>query len=302
MDVGGRETAVERQAGDPPSLKRGELFVETPGRIVQGAAGGELHQERQLPKGLVLAIRPVQQKIQMPRRAGPRLGHVHMGIGPVGDHGIGPRHHFRRHVGVQIEACDQGRFRSDHAAHPAQDLPFAVLQMLGHHGAVQVEIDAVQVAHLAQILDELRHDAFEGVFGDVRRRLGRGPGQGPRVVAQAPRFIDEAGDRDVDPGHGVEQGLAARETGPAAGAREILVGRLAGREGIGLVLKAPDGDLAFGLRHGSTPTSRKNENRPPRYPRPSDIRDPQISAKTWVSALPPGWVTAPFSAGPTVWA
>ena len=33
-----------------------------------------------------------------------------------------------------------------------------------------------------------------------------------------------------------------------------------------------------------------------------DNAAPQISAYTCVSALPPGWVTAPVQASPTVWA
>ena len=51
--------------------------------------------------------------------------------------------HRARDVGVQVEARDDRHARPDHLAHAREQLAFAVVEMLGDHRAVQVEVHAV---------------------------------------------------------------------------------------------------------------------------------------------------------------
>ena len=59
-------------------------------------------------------------------------------------------HHRARDVRVQVEARHDRHARADDAAHAREDLAFAVVEMLGDHRAVQVEVDAVDGARLRE--------------------------------------------------------------------------------------------------------------------------------------------------------
>ena len=72
------------------------------------------------------------------------VGHVDMRIGAIGDQRVGMLHHLRRHIGVQIEADHQRQVLADHLAHARQNFAFAVVEMLGDHRAVQIEIDGIE--------------------------------------------------------------------------------------------------------------------------------------------------------------
>ena len=71
---------------------------------------------------------------------------------------------------MQVQAGDDGHGRADGLAHARQQLAFAVVQVLGDHGAVQVQVDGV-VAAFARRFDDLAGDALIGVGGDVGGRL-----------------------------------------------------------------------------------------------------------------------------------
>ena len=70
-------------------------------------------------------------------------------------------HHFGRHVGVQIEADHQRQILADHLAHAPQDFTFAIVEMLGDHGAVQVEIDGIERSGGGDAVDHHLDDAFD---------------------------------------------------------------------------------------------------------------------------------------------
>ncbi len=55
-------------------------------------------------------------------------------------------HHRLRHVRVQVETRDDGDALAHQAAHARQELALAVVEMLGHHRPVQVEVDPVDGA------------------------------------------------------------------------------------------------------------------------------------------------------------
>ena len=68
-----------------------------------------------------------------------------------------------------------GNAVADQRPDAPQQFPFPVLEMLGHRRAMQVEIDAVEMAGGRDILQQHRRDALEGVLGDMRRRGRRAP-------------------------------------------------------------------------------------------------------------------------------
>ena len=114
--------------------------------------------------------------------------------------------------------------------------------MLGHHGAVQVEVDRVDRADLVEPAQQQGGDMLEGLLGHMRGRRGVGPGQRLAAMARLLRRLDEAGEGEVDAAHRVEQAGAGGHRREAAAVLEMLDARLGGREGIGLVLEAADCD------------------------------------------------------------
>src|SRR5262252_1396180 len=61
-------------------------------------------------------------------------------------------------------------------------------------------------------------------------------------MAEALQRLHRPGDRDVEAGDGVDHLRSPHEGRPGIGAGEILPRRFLRREGVGLVLKAADGD------------------------------------------------------------
>ena len=170
------------------------------------------------------------------------VGHVDMGIGAVGDQRVGMLDHFRRHIGVQVEADDQRQFLADHLAHAAQNFAFAVVEMLGHHRAVQVEIDRIERAGIGDAVDHHLDDALERIPGDMGRGTGAAGDRRHQLPAIGFGGFDKAGEADIDLAHHLEDVGAVRHRRPAAAMDEIGIGRLRRREGIGLVQEAADGD------------------------------------------------------------
>ena len=80
--------------------------------------------------------------------------------------------HFGRHIGMQIEADDQRQILADHLAHARQNFAFAVVEMFGHHRAVQVEIDRIERAGGCDAVDHHLDDALERILGDMGRGAG----------------------------------------------------------------------------------------------------------------------------------
>ena len=107
-------------------------------------------------------------------------------------------HHLRRDVGVQVEARDQRNVVANDAAHARQDLAFAVVEMLGDHGAMQVEIDGIERAGGGDAVDHDRHDALKGVPGDMRRRACAAGNRRNEFPAVGFGTVHEAGKPDID--------------------------------------------------------------------------------------------------------
>ena len=67
-----------------------------------------------------------------------------MRVGSVGKQPIGMLEHLGGSVAMQIETCHQWYLRPNGGAHPLEQLAFAIFEMFGDHGAVQIEIDSVE--------------------------------------------------------------------------------------------------------------------------------------------------------------
>jgi hypothetical protein len=67
-----------------------------------------------------------------------------MRIGPIADKHVGIGHRLLGYVSVQIEAYGNGNIVTDRPANTGKQLPFTVIDMLSHHGPMQIEKDAVE--------------------------------------------------------------------------------------------------------------------------------------------------------------
>ena len=160
-EVGGRKPRRKRQCRHRVVLQRRELLVDALGRLVVGALPADRNQERQLPERLGEFLPGAEQQRQMFGAGAAGVGHVDMRIGAVGDQCVRMLHHFRRHVGVQVEADHQRQVLADHLTHTPQDFAFAIVEMLGDHGAVQVEIDGIERSGRGDAVDDHLDDALD---------------------------------------------------------------------------------------------------------------------------------------------
>ena len=114
---------------------------------------------------------------------------------------------------MQIEADDERQPAADHLAHPAQDLAFAIVEMLAHHGAMQVEIDRIKRPGAFDTVDNHLDNTLIGVFC----YMGAGAGGSENRRHQFPGvhlgFTDEAGKADVDVANRFEDISALRIAG-----------------------------------------------------------------------------------------
>ena len=183
-----------------------------------------------------------------------------------------------------------------------QELAFAVLGVLRHHGAVQVEIDRVERPELREVLVEQRPHLLVGILGDVGGRRGRRPGERHDLVAELGQALHGAGDRDVEAFDARDHLRAAQQRRPGIGAHELLPGRLLRREGIGLVLESTHSDsrhrtfLPFPTFSGAwtiSPTCAKSWQswrcwrlRPAERPRGGRSRGPTVAGRRRSAAMP----------------
>ena len=84
---------------------------------------------------------------------------------------------------MQVEAGHDGHLRPHHRAYAPQQFRFAVVEMVGDHGAVQVQVDGVDGPRIGEAADDRAANAFERVLGDMGRRARRTPGESDELVA-----------------------------------------------------------------------------------------------------------------------
>jgi len=195
-----------------------------------------------LPKRLGEALSAAQHQLKMTGGAAAGVGHIDVGIGAVGDQRVGMLDHVRRDIGMQVEADHQRQLLADHLTHALEDFAFAVVEMLGHHGAVQIEINGIERSGGPDAVDHHRDDALERILG----HMGRGTGSTEDGRHQLPAVVfcllDKARQPDIDVAYGAQHIRSLHHRRPAAAMHEIGIERLRRREGVGLVQEAANGD------------------------------------------------------------
>ena len=156
--------------------------------------------------------------------------------------------HFRRDIGVIVEADHDRRLVADHRPDAPQQLALAVLELLGHHRAMQVEIDAFDRQRLRQARDQLAGDHFISARSNGAPRCRARPQQridfmiavvaGHETRRRSPLLLELRQHR-----------LIAQQIGPVRRRGEILVIRRIGHEAIGFMHEPGDGDA----RHDYSP-------------------------------------------------
>ena len=239
-DVGRGKAEGEGGAGDAAAgFRVGHLAVDALGRLDQRALPGQRYQEIGAPHRLLQRPAP-DQAIEQRRRPFPGFREVDMGIGAADHQGRGMPHHPLGDVGMQIEADHDRQIRAEQATQALQELALAVLQMLGHHRAMEVEIKGIDASAAAQQVDHLAGDPLIGVAFHVRGRRCRTPEQRHQFMAGGGCPVDEAGDRQIDATKSGENLGTSRQPRPAVGLLEITVGRPHRGESIGFVLESAD--------------------------------------------------------------
>ena len=168
---------------------------------------------------------------------------VDLRVGLVADEHVAELDHGRRDVGVDVELGDDRR-PAHHLAHGGEDMPLAVVDALGHHGAVEVEEDAVHRPGRLQASEHVAEDLVEDVAGDGRAGHGRGVDGGDQLAAVLPAPGQEAADGGVGAVEALEH-LRPPQVAEALLA-EAVPGGLDGGEGARLVNEGAGGDAHAG--------------------------------------------------------
>ena len=213
-------------------------------RLHQRALAGERHQKIHLPKRLGPARLAAHQAQQQPHRLGAGIAHIHMRIGAKRHQRIAQRHHLRRHIGMRVEARGDGRIGADHGAHPAQQFALGIREIITDHGAMQVEIDAIQRASLQRMREFGQHNA-----GDPLKRL---PRHRPGRIGEAPHQGHDPSTRRLGHRNGAARGHRERaqrvghrrgvlQVGKAARLEKLPPAGGPGGEGMAFMQKAANG-------------------------------------------------------------
>ena len=75
---------------------------------------------------------------------------------------------------MQIKTGDQRHALTHELANALQQFAFAVIDMLGDHRTVQIEVNGIDRHCRPDAVHDHRGDSFVGVFGDMCGRTGRG--------------------------------------------------------------------------------------------------------------------------------
>ena len=110
------------------ALNLRQALVQAARGLDVGGLPAQRNQIRQLAQGATGARRAVQPRREQRGRALPGLGHVDVRIGAIADQRVGVAQHLAGHVGMQVQAGDDGHVGSDPFTHAPQQLAFAVVR------------------------------------------------------------------------------------------------------------------------------------------------------------------------------
>ncbi|MNN02059.1 hypothetical protein D3C81_1146980 [compost metagenome] len=234
-EVGSGKARCERQRQHALLLQRFKQPVDALSRLHHRGHAVDRYQERHASRHQVRTRLPpaqLQQHLGGPFAGG---GHVHVRIGAIRHPPIRQREHPFGDVGMQIQRDHDLHVRTGRGTDARQQLALAVVEVLGHHGAMQVEIDRV-VRGRHHRLHDLAGDALVGIGRDMRRSARSRPDHRRDGVTVPANVVDEAADRHVHVQQVVDR-LAAHHRGKVLATDEALVGGHGGGERIGFVLK-----------------------------------------------------------------
>ena len=233
-----RKARRERQDHVMLAFEAREQFVETLAGLDECALRWQAGKEVERLHCLRPRRAGDDRFFQEPGRACAGGGHVDVRVRAIGDQPVGVLDHRARHVGVQVEARHHRNFRPDDAAHARQQFAFAIVEVLGDHRAVQVEVDAVDAASLLQPAQHFADDPLVRVARDVRGRRCRAPCEADGSVSRGVQRVQRTGRGDVGARQTRCDGVAERELRPTPAILERGIIRLRRRKGVGLVLES----------------------------------------------------------------
>jgi hypothetical protein len=138
----------------------------------------------ELPVGLVERTAILQQPIEKPGGTSAGFGHVDVRVGAVADHGARVTYHLGCHVGVVVEAGDERNSLPDYHTDAAHQFALSILEVLGHHRPVQIEINRIHRPLRLQILDDPPGYLLIGFALDIRGGWRGTPAQRYQLVPE----------------------------------------------------------------------------------------------------------------------
>ncbi len=175
-------------------------------------------------------------------RSGAGFGHIHMRIGAKTDQHIDIRNKIFRDIAMKIERRGDGQIRPDDLAQTANQLPFPVVEMFSHHGAVQVQKDPVERPGISDAFDDLTGDRLIGVAAYMGRGDCPCPEDRNDIPTLSPPNPQRARHAKIDLLESGQHRRAAHHGDIAAAASESLHIRWIGGECVRLVQKARNSD------------------------------------------------------------
>jgi hypothetical protein len=145
-----------------------------------------------------LTRQAIGHALQVLGRPHARRRHIDMRIRAIDEHRVRQVDHLPRHVRVKVERDDDGHGRPYDRTHAGEQLAFAVVDMLGHHRPMQIEIDCVHRQGGLQVVDDHARDRLISLARHLRRRHGARSRQRNDIPAITARFLGETRERQVD--------------------------------------------------------------------------------------------------------
>ncbi len=127
--------------------------------------------------------------------------------------------------------------RVHHRPNAPQQLTLGILEVLGNHGAVQVEVNRIERGMLHQALADQAGNPFESIFGHIAGGFRRAPEYRQQYVPLGLHVIHETGYGQIHSGNDIGHGRVQCQTGPTVVFFEFLESGETRRKGVGLVLK-----------------------------------------------------------------
>ncbi len=159
------------------------------------------------------------------------LRHVHVRIGLVTVQESRVTDHGRGDVGVEVQGHRHRQGRSGRAAHRGQQITLTVIQVLGHHGPVQIEQDPVEGTGRLQVG---QHPVLHRLVDILSHPAGRRGGCGHRRQEGESTLLGHR-DHPTQTGTGAAVGLQNLAAVTKITGLELPAVRGDGAERVGLV-------------------------------------------------------------------